>query len=367
MLVDLKSISLMSALRPFGRWWLAECRALVPARLARWVQGRTDASLWLSPRPEGVTLRLIGSTRNIVEQRDCDWASYSPQLLASIFKRRSLAANGPIVIHLPERSVFRRNFLVPIAARSQLAKIAQREIEQRTPFRVEDIYLDHRVEPAAGDIRKLQVRQRIVRKDLIEEAKSKLGIGNEGRLFAACEGDPLDMHAAMSLQRSEEGQPWPRAILIGLLACAVLPSMSIVGSIWWRQQAIIDDVAQQLPALQAKAQQVRHTLDEIGATRNSIQSLADRRASPTTLRVWAELTQVLPDGSWLTSLTVEGSRLSISGYSDNATGLVKVLGASPLFSDVALSAPITSDPIAGRDRVSLVATIKGRRSTGTRS
>jgi hypothetical protein len=64
--------------------------------------------------------------------------------------------------------------------------------------------------------------------------------------------------------------------------------------------------------------------------------------------VLAELTRVMPRDSWLAGYTLQGNTLTLTGYSDRATDVQKLLEDSSLFRDVQFSSPITKED--GKDR-----------------
>jgi general secretion pathway protein L len=74
----------------------------------------------------------------------------------------------------------------------------------------------------------------------------------------------------------------------------------------------------------------------------------------------ADLTGRLPDDSWLTELRLSEGHIALSGYSSSAAGLVPIVEASPIYQDVRLSAPVTSDSRLNRERFSIEAAITPR-------
>lgn len=104
-----------------------------------------------------------------------------------------------------------------------------------------------------------------------------------------------------------------------------------------------DTVGQREDAAKARA-----ILDKKAATETAI-SVAIRRkqeAVPVTL-LWEELTARLPDGAWLTDVSIDDGRVTISGFAQSAAGLIEPLDASTLFSEPTFSAPVLRMP--GRD------------------
>jgi Tfp pilus assembly protein PilN len=59
--------------------------------------------------------------------------------------------------------------------------------------------------------------------------------------------------------------------------------------------------------------------------------------------VMAELTRVMPRDSWLAGCSLQGNALTLTGYSDRATDVQKLLEDSSLFRDVQFSSAITKE------------------------
>jgi general secretion pathway protein L len=70
------------------------------------------------------------------------------------------------------------------------------------------------------------------------------------------------------------------------------------------------------------------------------------------------LSRVLPDSVWLTDLRIAGDTLDITGLAKSGAALPSLFVGSALFSDAALTAPLTLDPREDRERFSLRVRIK---------
>ena len=78
-----------------------------------------------------------------------------------------------------------------------------------------------------------------------------------------------------------------------------------------------------------------------------------------------DVTEVLPDDTWLYQLRVNENRLEISGYAPNSSSLIQIFEDAPGFAEPKFRAPVTQDPKLGVDRFSLelkILTVEGERS-----
>src|SRR5262249_10806299 len=86
--------------------------------------------------------------------------------------------------------------------------------------------------------------------------------------------------------------------------------------------------------------------------------LVDRRASlPDATVLLAEVTDRLPDDTWLIQLRWQGDKLAIAGFSPTAAALIAGLEDSPLLSEVRFGSPVTADPRMGIERFNISAAV----------
>jgi general secretion pathway protein L len=85
--------------------------------------------------------------------------------------------------------------------------------------------------------------------------------------------------------------------------------------------------------------------------------IAEARRSGDALLVLAELTDALPDGTWLNDLSLRTGDLTIDGQSDNAASLISLLAAVPGLHGPSFTAPVTRSADNRTDQFSLHATV----------
>src|SRR5438552_2736460 len=78
---------------------------------------------------------------------------------------------------------------------------------------------------------------------------------------------------------------------------------------------------------------------------------------PPLVAVLDTLSRELPDGSWLTSLSIAGREMLIEGLSPSATAIALALGRNPNFANVLFRAPTARDVATGLEHFQLGATL----------
>jgi general secretion pathway protein L len=348
--------------KEFWAWWLKEFSSLLPTAMVAWLTGQSRQRLWLAPEDDGLLVQAVTTAGKVLHRDKVSWEAYA---LTRLKDCPIADARLERVLALPAPCFFQRRFAIPALAGSQLDHYARQEIERRTPFNLDDIFTHAVPLRDPQNHQRLQVQQSIIRKDIVQANLARLGLELESFSYLAIAEDDRNLDRAIPVTDAGPHQRSPATPLLRALALiGVILMIFLVAATWWRRQSMIEELTSHLPAVQTKAEAVRRLIDGAAKTRTSIQALLDRKTAPSASDLWEEMSRLLPDDSWLTEFRLADDRLSISGLSANAAGLVAILGRSKLLSDVALSAPITSDPLTKRDRFSLTAKIVRRERQG---
>jgi general secretion pathway protein L len=356
-------------LNRLGRWWLSEFLALFPERMAQWIIGRNQKSLSLAAQPEMVVLRLLGGNQEELASQSWSRGEYSAACIDTFLQEQGLERSRVAIgIRLPARDFFERKLTLPIETLHSLDEVLARDLALKTPFRLSDIYQGYMADRTrvAG---KIIVWQRLIRRELVEEAVRQLGI-ELGELAFIGAADMNDSpHVPLITLRQEHAgrRPWVRKAAFALGLTTVILGVLAGGVKYWHQQAIMDRLTAQVAIARSIAQKVRSEFDKAEQKQAVLVRLRLRKSHTRPLiEVWEETTRVLPNHSWLIELALSDDaakreqHLALTGFSAAAANLVTLLDESPLFADARLTAPIAIDPIEGKERFALQAKIKPR-------
>ncbi len=348
-----------------GQWWLREFLSLFPARVTEWLMDGRARRLVLKPAPEAVSLDLINDRRQVLASTTMNRAGYSPALIDSFLKSNRLKRRDVALgVRLDPNAIFRREVMLPVQAAPSIGAVLEQELLRKTPFRLQDVYHDH-VLRRTGE--KLQVSHWVVRRQFAADALDALGLGANELAFVDADGaDDGTLPPVVRLRNGNAASRWTGKILLALTLSALLLAI-IAGVLKYRQQqAVLDQLAVQIPVAKAKAQQVRSVLEATDLTRKSTTYLRkQKRDQPGLIDVWEEVSTILPSTSWLTELRVSEAsdgkqQITLTGFSDAAANLVSVIDRSPLFADATLTAPISLDPTEQKERFVIQATVEKR-------
>lgn len=141
-----------------------------------------------------------------------------------------------------------------------------------------------------------------------------------------------------------------RLLVLGMLLL-LLAALFITPALFMRERAI--QAQQAFSAVQQDAAPQIEQREQVMGKVDRLQQLRaiydDQLAAP---RVLDMLTQSIPDGAWLNSLRMEGRKLVLRGFADDATLIVRNLARQPGAHDVRLASPATRR--AGADKETFI-------------
>ena len=125
------------------------------------------------------------------------------------------------------------------------------------------------------------------------------------------------------------------------------------------QQQQIRSLAGELETIDPQAQEADRIRNEVRTVAAQNRFFYEKRVgSPLKVQVLDELTQVLPDDTWLVRLEVSGLTLRIHGESANASALISLIEDSDYLAAAEFASPLTKSPRSGRDRFVIEATLE---------
>jgi general secretion pathway protein L len=350
------------------RWWLDELRHLIPSRV-RQVLSADPITVQMLLDDNGTDVqqvRMKGLSN--VEHLRLEGPRDRRSALAWVAKqRRRWGALMRVDVTLPASRCLIRHRKVPVAAVERIRDVLALEVERATPFGTEDVRQAWRlIGPAPFDDASPQVVHVIAKRRLIDpllaEARS-MGVPISAVDVVGAEGDRMGFNL---LNRGEAPPSLPgrlswasgiaTAVLVLVAAALALVALQ-------RQDQALERLKVETNAARKEAQAVRKRFQDADTLSERVGALRLRRAEGVrVVTLWEEMTRVLPDTAWLTNLRVENDTLWIDGYARSASELVGLIARSPMFSGVALSAPVVREDARASERFQIRMKLE---STGT--
>jgi general secretion pathway protein L len=230
---------------------------------------------------------------------------------------------APRFLLLKLESILNREMKLPLAAESNLAQVLSFEMDRQTPFRAADVYYDWKVLDRNSESGQLRLDLFVVPRP---EADSMVKAVT-GRGFRLAGVDVVDGSRTLGLnllpadQRTKSVNPKTRLNLALGAACAALLGLVMMQSLYLRSHQVTGEAAG---------------------------FLAKRRAeAPLAVEVLADVTQILPDDTYLDRLVISKSSVQMQGKSQNAQQLIELVNESGLLDEASFRGSTRLDARSG--------------------
>lgn len=323
----------MSAVQDVLVWWVAQMRGLMPARW-RSRDGQGDG-LVAEVSPGSAAYRLV-------QRRRGKETRLSPVEAAARLARRPAPA---VALRVPPGVALERPLVLPIATEPELDRVVAYEIDRISPFQTDEAAWAYAVERRDTEAGRLHLRLALLPRAGVAAAVAAL---REAGAAPAAVIAPRTGGGAWSISLAQQGalprsaRPWQRrAVAAAGAACAILALAAMAGPFVTQEAALRREearIAALRPAV-ATADGLRRTIAGRASGLDAVASEAARVGQ--VLQVLATLTDVLPDDTYLTALTLRARTLTLSGRSGSASRLIPLLAAEPALRGAAFAAPVT--------------------------
>lgn len=350
-------IAVANATSRFLAWWLGELTACVPQRLRRLLR-RDSSVLVVAPGVDCVHFSVRRDER-IRRIGQIPMSTASRQALADLFGGTP-PRFSEIVVKVPADSVLRRSLRLPLAAAENLREVLAFQMERYTPFKASEVAYDCRVTATDIASRKITVDLAILPRTTFEQAATiAASFGLAAHRIGIVDGPEQDRSFHFRpYENSSDPQGTRRRLIPALtVAAAIVAIAASCLPLYFDHRALAAYEAR-LPEARTAALQAETLKERLAAAMDLSRVPFDRKAqAPTTTSLLADITDRLPDDTWLTQLQIREGTLTLSGVSSASAPLIAQLEASPFLAQVRFGSPVTSDPDVGGERFNIMAQV----------
>lgn len=321
----------------------------LPRWLRRWLAARRPVLVVVPEGDDAALWRQCGEEREVVGAIDLRTNGRLSAVVAD--PRRSWVETA---LELPADAVLLRSLALPAVVRDRLHQVVGYELDRLTPFNPADVYYDVRAVGSAARGAKLDVRLAVCRRDRVADWLERLREGGSpaGRLTWAGAWPGANLLPAAE-------RPPPRRLgvyldgLLGLLVVGLIGA-ALITPLWQlgqREEAL----QKALNRLRIQAEEVGKVRDELERARlGSVEVLQRKRNQARMTDLLRDLTDLLPDGTWVQTLNVTDKGVDLRGESTQATALIGTLEQHPAIEGVAFGSPVMQVPATGTERFHIV-------------
>jgi len=341
----------------FRRWWLSGLDETVPQGWLAWIRGETIPRLMIRRDRDFVICNLIAP--DISKEMRTSLHNFGLLRLDAWLSECNLTVKQVSVGVAVDRELFFvRNFTLPAAAATALPTILEQDLLRRTPFQLGDVW-HGATEGSRGNGDVLTAHHWIIRKDRAGQALMELGLCADDVDFLATNDVEGNYVPVIWYREAMQQDPaWARRAIKLLAMTAVGTMMLALAAFEWTQSSVSREIATSLAEARELAQS--------GGSRNDINQKAilfAMKSDVSVLEIWNELSRILPDQTFLSESRIADGRVTITGFSTDAAGLVRMIDQSALFAGAILATGITPDATEHKDRFSITFEVRGAPTT----
>ncbi|MBK1647374.1 PilN domain-containing protein [Rhabdochromatium marinum] len=330
-----------------GRWWQVFFDCL-PNRVQHWLMQRQAPTLVVSllGHDEALLLCQLGHDRTPITRL----AAQADATLDTLVPKPRKGWRETIV-ELPAPNVLIRSVRLPVQVKNNLRQVAGYEINRLTPFDVQRVYYDVMgIDGQARGSSLLEARLAICPREQVTPWLERL------HRFGSTPAR-LTWQGAWDGANLLPPEARPRRGNFGLLVNSVL-MLVVLGLIaavmftpLWQKNRELEQLNHALRGVRIEAEQVPALREELELARAGSVAVLDRKATqPRMIDLLRELTDRLPDHTWVQTINFSNDEVDIRGESDQATELLNVLEQAPGITNVSFRSPVMQVSNTGKER-----------------
>jgi general secretion pathway protein L len=308
------------------------------------VQRQHDVELYFAARP--------GKFERVGTFSDGD--------LAGIFHRLGPVPAARTVLRIASDRAIRKVISLPPSALDFLSSIVRNKVESLSPWQSSDLLWGYRLVDTNPSTDSINIEIGMTGNDPVRSLVTDL---KDAGIEVGCSefGDNADPDAYISVQAASQSgsEHKSRSILVASIAGALLVMLAAAagGMQAWRAQDDLSSTELQLQKLQAALDKQTAADGQETPVALAAALAARKQQDVPLIVVLKELTQKIPNGTWLQSVSYSDGRLVINGKGGAASQIVSLLEDSPLLQDVNFAAATQREMGDNQDSFSISATV----------
>jgi general secretion pathway protein L len=339
-------------------WWTRGLGYLCPASIRK----RFNAA------PDLITIEFMAQEvifkRYTTEQDDAfEQQQFNPE--DNIERVRSLSwlqeqreRKALVTLIIPDDRFLKKKMALPIAASSDLRQVLSFEMNRKTPFNPEQVYFDYLIVPSHERTDKVHLELFLVPREQIEphlETLTSWDVKPDTiRPVTHQKNNHINLIAPE--ERSYVNAESDKTLLILTATTCLLFMAMLYAPILGQQKqlSLLETAVTESRKAAVRLQSLQQEKEKILAQSHFLEN--KQRNEMSSIALINEVTQIIPDDTWLSRLVLKSGALQLQGESSHASSLIQTLESSQYFTEVQFRSPVTQNKISQKDKFHLSAT-----------
>lgn len=352
-----------SSTKAFFDWWTTELKQLVPEQyrdnlfpdskevLISQADGDGEVNIWHQHHGQLQAVEFDDSVA------DKEWWHKLNHFVAGTDQETT------VTYLIDEDRVLSREIAMPVVVANDIESVLQFELDKYIPFSADDVAYDFRKGPIEEGSEKFPVLLTAVRKqvlkDIIDDSEAK------GLQLSAIDVNTGTAHEPKALgvnllpKESRKKKDWTNLKWHGgLIAVALLMLGFVMYTSLQNKRDKIQSLEAQVTELRKDARRAKLIETQLNESIKAANFLGTLKQSITSrVLMLNELTQKIPEHTFLTRIVVDDEKLEVVGESDNANALVPILNQSELWYEPQIIGNVTQGR-TGKEKFTIKSELK---------
>ncbi len=344
----------IAPIQSFFSWWGEELYTFVPDGLKK-VLGQSTEHILVKKDQTGIIVSVVGTKR---VRRLAELPSDEDNELAvtKLMQNHPGLSSAEVILELKPSQVLSREIQLPLAARNNIHQVVAYELDRYTPFTADQVYYDVQITGKDAEAGQLTAQLAVIPKQKLDDLCEELiacGLHpTTARLIDQNQSSPAFNLLPNELRPSISSMPKIISCAVGLLLLVMLLGLLLVPR--WFEQRVIDDLEQEVNTVSKVANEVQVLTKRVETQLHETNFLLNKkRTQPVVVFMLEDLTKRMPDTTWLSYLQYKNSDLQVRGESTDASSLIALIEASPVFHNTRFVSPVTRNSASNTDRFQL--------------
>ena len=341
----------------FLAWWLKGLPLLLPER---WLSRLRHTPDRVTVEQQGQTLlfkRYDGHTGQVREER--------PVRLADSLEKRRINRwldqhdkEFDLILLLPKDKQLKKHLSYPLSSEKDLRAILGFDMDKQTPFTHDKVYFDYLVTKRDVANGTIHLSLFVMLREVMEKRMDAIGFLDLKPAVATSsfDGTINEINFIPASKRRSHGSANRR-----LMRLALVTSLLLIVSLYvplLRHDSIIDQFEKQVAQSRTLAMEAQALANKKATTLARADFLSNQyqRYTPSILLA-QELTERLPDNTWLNRLDIRSGDIQMRGESAAAAAIIQLMEESAYFEEAQFRSPVTKNNATNKEKFHISAKV----------
>jgi general secretion pathway protein L len=343
----------------FFAWWKGELVGMLPERWRTLVAENAEELLINAQPGEFAIWRLSGTRCAEFGRLPRDMPAEEAR--GEFARLQGLVDDPQLRVYycVPAGRCLKRDLALPAAAEDKLRQVLSFEMDRQTPFKADQVYFDYRIAARDATAKNLAVKLTVVPRTAVDAdlaALTNFGVALDGvDCWQGAAGSERTGLNLLPAERRVRRKNQRLRLNLALAGAAVLLLLFAMWQSLANREASVAAMTAEVEKAQNEAKQTATLAKRLEERATSSKFLFHLKDETTTMtELLADLTQRLPDDTFLERLTVDDrGKVDVQGQSSNAAKLIDSLSKSSVLTNPGFTGTIQSDPRTHKERFNM--------------